>query len=311
MRRPTSRISIRQMEMIWAILTHGTMAKAAQELNISQPAISRMVKHAEDRTGLQLFERRGTKLIPTPDLNALSTEFERVFANVDRVQSLTSALGAGWGRPIRISTMSVLAEALLTPAIVRQRSAHPQTPIAVKLNNRNGVEWDIIREDFDLGLVHGVYEHETLTVVRFCRGRVVCLLKHDHRLATRPEISARDLADEHLISMGTGSPLSQKVIAAFEAAGLERNIAIQIADSRLAANFCKRGLGLALLDPFFIGTVSLDGLVIRPFAPHIATECYVIHSNRRVLPELEASLLEHLKVVGEAWERDFAALMPS
>jgi DNA-binding transcriptional LysR family regulator len=309
MARLVSRISIREMEMIGAILTHGTMAKAAQKMNISQPAISRMVKHAEQRTGLQLFERRGSKLIPTPDLAALSSEFERVFASIERVQNLTWALGAGLARPVYISTMAVLAETLLTPAIADLRIAHARTAVAVKLNHRIGVETDVIGEEADLGLVHGVFHHDAITAVRLCTARVVCLMHREHPLANREGICPRDLADENIISMGRLSPLSQQVINAFEAAGVERRIAIQIADSGTAAHFCAHGLGLALLDPFFVGTLPLDNLIVRPFIPAVKTECFAIFSNRRDLPELETDLLERLRVAGADWETKFAELL--
>lgn len=309
--RYSSRISLREMEMIRSILTHGTMAKAAQMINVSQPAISRMVKQAEDRTGLQLFERRGSKLIPTPDLVALSREFEKVFASVDRVQTLTWALGAGLGRPVHVSAMSVLAETMLTPALVDVRKLHPETPVAVRLNHRPGVEQDVIREDADLGLVHGIAQHDALTAVSLCSARVVCLMHRDHPLAARSELGPHDLADEPLISMGRLSPLSQQVIDAFDAVGVARRIGIQIADSGLAAHFCANGLGLALLDPFFLVASLPHDLVMRPFTPTIQIECFAIHSNRRVLPHLEADLLESLRAAGAKWERNFRELLAS
>jgi DNA-binding transcriptional LysR family regulator len=309
MSRYSSRISLREMEMIRAILTHGTMAKAAQMINVSQPAISRMVKQAEDRTGLQLFERRGSKLIPTPDLTTLSREFEKVFASVDRVQALTLALGAGLGRPVHISSMSVLAETMLTPALVDVRRRHPQTPVAVRLNHRPGVEQEVIREESDLGLVHGIAQHDALTAISLCSAHVVCLMHCDHPLATRSELGPGDLAEEPLISMGRLSPLSQHVIDAFDAAGVARRISIQIADSGLAAHFCASGLGLALLDPFFLSSDLPEHLVMRPFTPTIQIECFAIHSNRRVLPDLEADLLESLRAAGAKWERRFRELL--
>lgn len=297
------------MELIRSILTHGTMAKAAQMMNVSQPAISRMVKQAEERTGLQLFERRGTKLIPTADLATLSVEFEKVFASVDRVQMLTWALGAGLGRPVHVSAMSVLAESMLTPALVEIRKHRPMAPIAVRLNHRPGVERDIINEDSDIGLVHGIAQHDALTAVTLCSARVVCLMHRDHPLAGRAELGPLDLAEEPLISMGRFSPLSQQVINAFDGAGVSRRIGIQIADSGLAAHFCANGLGLALLDPFFLSSGLPPDLVLRPFAPLIQTKCLAIYSSHRVLPELEAELLEGLKTAGAEWESTFKKLL--
>lgn len=296
------------MELIRSILTHGTMAKAAQMMNVSQPAVSRMVKQAEERTGLQFFERRGSKLVPTTDLTTLSIEFEKVFASVDRVQTLTWALGAGLGRPVHVSAMAVLAESMLTPALVEVRKRRPMAPLAVRLNHRPGVERDIINEDSDIGLVHGIAQHDALTAITLCSARVVCLMHRDHPLAARPELGPLDLAEEPLISMGRFSPLSQQVINAFDGAGVSRRIGIQIADSGLAAHFCANGLGVALLDPFFLTTELPPDLVMRPFTPNIQTRCLAIYSSHRTLPVLEAELLEELQTAGRQWERRFQRL---
>lgn len=296
------------MELIRSILTHGTMAKAAQMMNVSQPAVSRMVKQAEERTGLQFFERRGSKLVPTTDLTTLSIEFEKVFASVDRVQTLTWALGAGLGRPVHVSAMAVLAESMLTPALVEVRKRRPMAPLAVRLNHRPGVERDIINEDSDIGLVHGIAQHDALTAITLCSARVVCLMHRDHPLAARPELGPLDLAEEPLISMGRFSPLSQQVINAFDGAGVSRRIGIQIADSGLAAHFCANGLGVALLDPFFLTTELPPALVMRPFTPNIQTRCLAIYSSHRTLPVLEAELLEELQTAGRQWERRFQNL---
>lgn len=306
MATPASRISLRQMEMLWAILQHGTMGKAAVALNISQPAISRMVRHAEDRTGLQLFERRGSRLVPTPELRVLAEEFGRVFTNVDNVQRLSLALASGWGRPIRVATMSMIADTFLVAGMAAMRRDHPKVPLVVSMNNRGGVEDAVLRENVDIGLVHGFVDVEELSSVRIAQGPVVCLMPQDHALADLSEVAPADLVDVDLIAMGRRSPLSQSIDAVFEDHGLVRQVALQIADSRLAARFVVEGAGVALVDPFFIGSMPLDALAVRPFRPTIETSCYAIFGKRRVLSRQVEHLIAHLEATGKRWANDNA-----
>lgn len=307
--RPVSNLNVRQMEMIWAVLKSGTMAEAARVLRVSQPAISRIVRHAEERSGLQLFERKGTRLIPTPDLLVLSEEFERVFMNVDRVHRLAKGLRQGWGRTVRVGSMPTLAGTFLPPAMSTMQQLHPHTPWVLKLNHRNGVEQDVINNDLDLGLVHGITHVKSLQVTTIVRGEVIALLPIDHPLARPAQLHISAVASEPIISMGHLSPISATVDRVFEEHGLERRIAFQVADSRLAAQLALQGCGIAVIDPFFIGSLPLEGLVLRRLIPAIKTECQVVHRRDRTLPPLEASLLGELKSLGGAWERRFDQLV--
>lgn len=308
---PAKRINLRQMEMLWAILRHGTMGKAAQALNISQPAISRMVRYAEDRTGLQLFERRGSRLVPTPELLLLAEEFDRVFTNVDSVQRLTSALAAGWGRPIRIASMSMIADSFLVESMAAMRRDHPKVPLVVMMNNRAGVEASVLNENADIGLVHGFVDVEDLTSVPIALGGVVCLMPADHPLADLDEVTPGALSEVDLITMGRRSPLSRSLDAVFEEHGIDRRIAVQIADSRLAAEFVHAGMGVALVDPYFVGSIPLDGMAIRPFRPAVETSCFVIHGRNRILSKHTERLIFHLRSVGERWMSEHAAHIPA
>ena len=208
-----------------------------------------------------------------------------------------------------VSSMAMLAGTFLTRAIAQLRADHQLTPAVVKLNHRTGVEQDIQSDDFDIGLVHGVSESETLHAEPLCLGRVVCLLPAGHPLAGRPEVGPSDLADQEIISMGRMSPLSNKVNAVFEAELQSRRIAVQTADSRLAAQFAAEGLGIALLDPFFLESGVPEGLVVRPFAPRITTTCFAIYQRNRPLTGPETALMASLHVAASAWQKRFEALI--
>lgn len=80
-----NKLSYRQTEMLWAIVMAGSISGAARLLNISQPAVSRMLAQTEKSMGLTLFERVRGRLRPTPQVHSLFEEIEKTQRMMQRL----------------------------------------------------------------------------------------------------------------------------------------------------------------------------------------------------------------------------------
>ena len=85
-------LNLRQIEVFRAIMLTGSISKAAQLLNVSQPAISRLLSYTESRIGLVLFERIKGRLYPTPEARRLYQVVEQVHNSVQRVNEVATDL---------------------------------------------------------------------------------------------------------------------------------------------------------------------------------------------------------------------------
>ena len=81
-------MNLRQIEIFHAVFLHGTVSAAARSLNVSQPSVTKVLRHAERSIGLTLFERSKGRLIPTKDAHTLFAEVSDI---QDRVRSLRQA----------------------------------------------------------------------------------------------------------------------------------------------------------------------------------------------------------------------------
>jgi len=70
-------MNLRQLEVFNAIMRFGSVTGAARELGVSQPAVSKILRHAEDQLGMRLFERLNGRLQPTMEAKAIQAEMER------------------------------------------------------------------------------------------------------------------------------------------------------------------------------------------------------------------------------------------
>ncbi|MCY4180829.1 MAG: LysR family transcriptional regulator, partial [Litoreibacter sp.] len=73
-------------------MTSASLSDAAKKLGRTQPAVSAAIKALEDQLGLQLFERRGRKLIPVPEAHYLLAEADTILAQVSRVRQTMRSL---------------------------------------------------------------------------------------------------------------------------------------------------------------------------------------------------------------------------
>ena len=86
------RLNLRQIEAFRAVYQTGGMTAAGMLMNITQPAVSRLIRDLEAEIGLPLFVRKGTTIAPTPDAVALYQEVARSFHGLDQVALFASDL---------------------------------------------------------------------------------------------------------------------------------------------------------------------------------------------------------------------------
>ncbi|MEI2385497.1 LysR family transcriptional regulator [Breoghania sp. JC706] len=239
---------VRQLEVFTAVMRAGTVTGAARLLNISQPALSQILIHAEDELGFALFDREKGRLRPTPEARELYPEAERLFAGLEGMRRKTSDLRLGRAGLVRVAASPPPAMALLPQALASFRAQHPDiilrthvAPIAsmVALLRAGDAALALALDDNlppDIGV-------ERLAATAFC-----CLLPEDHPRAATASLSFADLLDEAVISYRNLTRPHEELEAAARAQGAGFRPDIEIDSSIAAVGFVQAGLGIAVVD---------------------------------------------------------------
>jgi DNA-binding transcriptional LysR family regulator len=82
------KINSRQIEAFRALMLAGTTTAAAEVMRVTQPAVSRLLADLQAALKLTLFDRRGTRLVPTSEALALYDEVQRSFVGLDRIAAV-------------------------------------------------------------------------------------------------------------------------------------------------------------------------------------------------------------------------------
>ncbi len=76
-------MNARHLEVFRAIMRQGSLTAAAESLHVSQPAVSKVLRHFEAKIGYRLFERVGSRLVPTAEAHLLFHDADRIFREIE------------------------------------------------------------------------------------------------------------------------------------------------------------------------------------------------------------------------------------
>jgi DNA-binding transcriptional LysR family regulator len=210
-----------QLEYIAAVTRLGSLRRAAEELHLSQPALSETVRNLERELGVDLLDRKRSGARMSAEGRELLPHIINVLDAVDR---LRGAAGEQHriSRMVRVGTVNAATVPLLIPTVREFRAAHPMTQVEVVGAQQSDIHRTLAEGGLDLGLVNhldgddmpGGFESTELL-----RGRPVLCLHPDSPLAALPVVPASALLDEPLIAMRSGYVMHRYVHRLLEGRG--------------------------------------------------------------------------------------------
>lgn len=264
--------SLREFEVLHAVLRHGSAGAAARALRITQPAVSRAIASLEARLGRRLFDRRANALLPRPEALTLDEGAQAIIGALGRLVQGVEAVARA---PLTIVTTTTLAQAFLAPRLPALMAAWPELALQVEIASSAAVLTAVADGAADLGLLDQFTGHASLSAVALHRGPAAVAMPADHALAAGPTVSLAELAGVPLVALPRRFPLRAALDRAFRAAGLVPNVVLEAATSLFAADMVQAGVGVAVLNPFPLAA-RLPGLVFRPLALEVVLETALV-----------------------------------
>ena len=262
--------TLRELEVLRALVQAGKTTTAAQRLGMSQSAISRSLSQLESELGRTLFERAGGRLLPTREAVAISEELGPVFAALGRISDRTRSAPRSHTGSLRIVAPPTMAHRFLPSRVARFTKENPELEVIFDVLSSDSLVTSIAEARHDVALTDTEPAHAGVRSSVLIESEAVCALPSRHRLSVREEIHPEDLEDEPFISLTRRHSGRISIDRLFERTGVRRKIVIETATAVSAAEFVREGLGVSLLNPFPIAHHFTSGIVMRPFTPKIA-----------------------------------------
>ncbi len=265
-----SRPSLRELEVLHAVIATRKTTAAAHRLGISQPAVSRAIGSLESRLGRELFLRDGGRLVPTADAFALDREAAQIFTALDRLDGWPDTIRTG--SLLRVAAPPTIAQYFLAELIARFRIIEPNVRLQVEIGKSSDVSSAVADGTADLGFVDEPAAHPGIVAQTIRRCTAHAVLWPDHPLAEKPHIGASDLADVPLVFLTRRFSSRARLERAFANAGIQPVIVAEATTSAFVVEMVKRRVGVTIVNPFPLAFEPDPDLVFRPFRPTIPFE---------------------------------------
>src|SRR5258705_901549 len=126
-------MTLRQIEVIRAVMVTGTIGGAAKLLNVSAPGISRLVKYTEKSLGIRFFQRQNGRYFPTPEAQNIFEQINGVYKKVDDLTEIISKIGHGALSELRVGSVPSICQVMVPRAIERVRRRYPDLRIDINV----------------------------------------------------------------------------------------------------------------------------------------------------------------------------------
>lgn len=287
---------LRQIEIFYAVYRTGSISAAARELNVSQPSVSKMVKHTEDQLGFQLFTRIKGRLAPTDEAHALYREAREVFERLGSLKQAAGNLRAREGGHIRLAVIPALGLGVAPEAIARFRAVNASVTFDVQTLHHDAVLRALYEREADLALAFGSLEHPRLSTVRLGSGEVRLLFRKGEFGPEPPSrLDLRVLDGKDYIGSGSTGPVSDIFSAERERVGVAMREVVTIGTYYMAIPLVRLGVGLGVVDEFTARSTLAADLESRPFDPPLRFGVHCIHLDDRPPSHLTRSFVDVLR----------------
>jgi len=255
-------ITLRQLKIFEAVARHLSFSRAAEELHLTQPAVSMQVQALEDQAGLPLTEQSGKKVRLTAAGEEMARQARRIAEQLREAGEALAALkGVEAGR-LKIGVVSTAK--YFAPALLAEfRRRHPGVELELVVTNRSTIVRHLAENSIDLAIM-GTPPSEFETVAKiFAEHPLVFIAAPDHPLAGRRRIDARRLADETLLIREPGSGTRSALERFLDEHKVAPGALMELGSNETIKQAVMAGLGLSFISEHTIGMERSVGRLVR------------------------------------------------
>lgn len=287
-------MNLRHIEAFYAIVTEGSINAAAARLNVSQPALSRTLKHAETSLGFRLFDRVRQRLVPTQEAELLFGEATDVHVALERFQSLARNLGRNPQENLRVGFLPSLGDGLTPKLLARLPANWREVRLEIFTHHYDALMEKLYRFDLDICVAYRLGTWPGVSA------SALGTMKHVYiEPAGRPprdparKIRLEDLDMDDFIGFERNSPIGRIIANSFEARASRYEPRVTVHTYSVATACVREGLGCAIVDEYSASLTK--GLTIYPLENPVPLVIASLRADKRPMSNAEATFARILR----------------
>lgn len=296
-------MNLRHIEVFHAVYVNGSVSAAARMLNVSQPSVSKVLRHAESLLGFPLFHRTGGRLVPTEDAHALFVEVAEIQDRVHALRLASRNMKRGAGTLLKVSALPSIALDALPVTVSQFLRTHHDVRFDLQTIHHEDLLRKLYERETDVAVAYEVPAGAALGHLPLGTGELVVLFREADLPDAPVRIDLADLAGRPIISMTGSGPMGQLFAAEVERRGIKLDEVVRARTFHIATALVRQGVGLTVVDNFTALASLAPGLAMRPLATPLTFAVNAMYLSNRPPTALATQFLKALA-------RKLAALSP-
>jgi len=296
----TRNATFRQLAAFHTVARLGSVSLAADELHLTQPAVSIQIGILEESAGAPLLQRtgRGVRLTEAGDL--LAGYASRILELWREAGEEMAALHGVFSGTLRVGAVTT-AEYLLPPLLVMFANEHPLVKVKLQVGNRDEIVRMLAGQEIDIAIMGRPPAELKTESSSFAKHPMAFLAAPNHPLMSEPGLSMAGLSQARVLVRERGSGTRTTVERLFKDAGMHLRIGSEMSSNEAIKQMCAAGFGVAFLSlhtcvlEMNAGVLKLLPLPNNP----VERDWHVMHLASRQLPQVALAFEEFLRTQGQ------------
>ncbi|HLU90341.1 MAG TPA: LysR family transcriptional regulator [Cyclobacteriaceae bacterium] len=272
-----------RLKVFYTVARRLNFTKAAEELLISQPAVSKHIKELESQFNLALFDRRGNKVLLSPAGEVLLKHTEAIQDIYRQIEFDLNQIHQAFKGVLHVGSSTSITQYILPPLLASFHRTHQDVKVELFNGNTEQIEQALLEKKIEMGVIEGRSKRREIHYTPFLKDEIVLVCSSKNPLAKKEEIKVSALKDIPLLFREPGSGTREVIADELKEHG------IKLSDLKVEMQ---------------LGSTE----AIKSYLHH--SDCMAFLSIHAILKELEAGILKVIEIRKLSIHRNFYFITP-
>ena len=287
----------RHIEVFYSVFIHGSVTKAAQDLNVTQPSISKILSQSESDLGIKLFERLNKKMIPTQEAKILFPYAQKVHNNLSNFKKVSSNLVEKPQGDLNIAATHALGIDYLPEAISKFSALNSKATFETVTLHYEEIIKQVLELKVDVGIVYDPVQHDDLINQPIINGKFVVIAPQSF-FPNKTVVNINDIKTQPFIKItdkvGPRGPLGSKLEEYLLKNSLNLNPTFNTETYQVALALVSKGMGITITDKISAESSSHPNIKILDLKPDLEFSLEIVYSKSNPLSLISKSFISFL-----------------
>jgi DNA-binding transcriptional LysR family regulator len=286
----------RRLQVFYNVAKQLSFTKAAEQLFMTQPAVTFQVKQLEEQFNVRLFERSHGRIALTPAGRLVMDYAERILALSEEMETRVGELTGTMSGPLLLGASTTIAEFVLPRILGEFKVEYPQVHTHLTVGNSEMIEHRVADHALDVGLIESPSHLPGLATEVCCEDELVLICAPGHRFAGVAAVKPGELAGEPFVSRELGSgtrEFTDHYLRRGQVAPEDLNIVMELGSPEAIKGVVETGLGVSIMSRERIAKErKLAMLVAVPLEPRLIRTFSFVHPREKFRSKLLTAFVE-------------------